>query len=120
MATHKPFRELIKAGSNFEFVGRTRLWVSISLLLVAAAIGMLFVNKSWRGDYMNFSTDFKGGTELIFEFCDPQSEDHVTVGSGDVRSALDAAGYDGFEVSDFSWEGYARCAKEGAAATEGL
>ena len=25
MTTHKPFRELIKPGTNFEFVGRTRL-----------------------------------------------------------------------------------------------
>jgi len=120
MATHKPFRELIKPGSNFEFVGRARVWALISLLLVGASIGMLFINKSWRGDYLNFSTDFKGGTELIFEFCAADTEEHVTVGSGQVRSALTAAGYDGFEVSDFSWEGFERCAKEGATEVEGL
>jgi len=116
MATHKPFRELIKPGSNFEFVGRTRLWVLISILLVGASIGMLFVNKSMssRGDYLNFNTDFKGGTELIFEFCDPKTRDHIEVQPGKVREALTAAGYSSFDVSDFSWEGYSRCAKEGA------
>ncbi len=115
MATHKPFRELIKAGSNFEFIGRTRLWVTISILVIAASIGMLFVNKAWRGDYLNFSTDFKGGTELIFEFCDAKTRDHIEVESGTVRSALSSAGYDGFEVSDFTWEGYARCGTDSAA-----
>ncbi len=59
MATHKPFRELVKPGSNFEFVGRTRTWVLISVVLIAASIGMLFVNKAVRGDYLNWTIDFK-------------------------------------------------------------
>ena len=34
--------------------------------LVAASIAMLFVNKSMRGDYLNWTIDFKGGTEMVF------------------------------------------------------
>lgn len=113
MATHKPFRELVKPGSNFEFIGRTRLWATISFLLIAGSIAMLFVNNSVRGDYLNWTIDFKGGTELIFEFCDKETENHVnTVGAGDVRQALKAAGFDGFEVSNFSWEGSEKCGQD--------
>lgn len=104
MATHKPFRELIKPGTNFEFIGRARLWVSISVFFVVASIAMLFVNKSWRGDYMNFSTDFKGGTEIIVGFHEAGSDQPVEVDPGDVRKALSKGGFDGFDVSDFSWD----------------
>ena len=50
MATHKPFRELVKPGTNFDFIGRAKLFTTIALLGVIATIAMLFVNKSWRGD----------------------------------------------------------------------
>jgi preprotein translocase subunit SecF len=112
MTTHKPFRELIKPGTNFEFVGRTRLWIMISLLLTAAAIGVMFLNKARHGDYLNWNTDFKGGTELIFEFCNKDTRDHVDVDPGKVRSALTSAGFDDLEISDFTWEGYQRCPKD--------
>ncbi len=101
--THKPFRELVKPGSNFEFVGRTRLWVVISLFLIAGSIAMLFVNNAVRGDYLNWTIDFKGGTEMIFGFRDKESNAYATVSSGDVRKALKDGGVRDFEVSDFSW-----------------
>ena len=103
MATHKKFRELVKPGTNFEFVGRTRLWVAISALLVLGSVGMLFVNKEVRGDYLNWTIDFKGGTELIFGFRDTETNDHVKVDPGKVRALLTDAGEDGFEVTGFSW-----------------
>ena len=34
MATHKPFRELIKPGTNFDFIGRARLFTTISFIAV--------------------------------------------------------------------------------------
>ncbi len=103
--THKPFRELLKPGTNFEFVGRARLWATISVLLVAASIAMLFVNKEVRGDYLNWTIDFKGGTELIFEFYKKDNpKERVEVGAGDVRAALQAAGFGGFDVSDYGWD----------------
>lgn len=101
--THKPFRELVKPNSNFEFVGRTRMWVMISIFLVLGSIAMLFVNNAVRGDYLNWTTDFKGGTEITFGFRDKQSGKHVDASAGDVRKALQSAGHDGFEVSQFSW-----------------
>jgi preprotein translocase subunit SecF len=104
MATHKPFRELVKPGTNFEFMGRAKVWFTISMLLVAASIGMLFINKSWRGDYMNFSTDFKGGTEIIFGFHEAGTDKPAAIEAGAVRSALRKGGFGTFEVSDFTWE----------------
>ena len=103
MATHKPFRELIKPGTNFEFMGRAKLWVSLSLLFVAASIAMLFVNKAWRGDYMNWSTDFKGGTEIILGFHKAGTDHPIEVDPADLRKAISAAGLEA-DVSEFSWE----------------
>ncbi len=116
MATHKPFRELVKPGSNFEFVGRQRLWITISLLLIAGSIAMLFINKALpsRGAYLNWTIDFKGGTELIFEFCDTKNGEHAEgVVAGDVRQALRGAGFSGFDVSAFTWDGHKKCTKPG-------
>jgi preprotein translocase subunit SecF len=82
MATHKPFRELIKPGTNFEFMGRAKFFGGISLLLVIASIAMLFVNKSAipdRGEYLNWSTDFKGGTEIILGFHEKGSDQPAQV-----------------------------------------
>ena len=70
-ATHKhKFRYLLPPGNNFAFVAKFRIWIIISLLLMSVAIGSLFVNKSVRGEYMNWTIDFKGGTEIIFAFRD--------------------------------------------------
>lgn len=103
MATHKPFRELIKPGSNFEFIGGSRRWITISVVLVLASIAMLFVNKSVRGDYLNWTIDFKGGTEIVFAFDKKGTDEPVAIPSGDIRQALLSAGYPGTEVSGFSW-----------------
>jgi preprotein translocase subunit SecF len=72
--THKPFRELIKPNSNFEFVEKRKTWATISTLAIIACIAMLFVNNSTRGDYLNWTIDFKGGTELIFAFEDAEGQ----------------------------------------------
>jgi preprotein translocase subunit SecF len=97
--THKPFRELLPDGTNFEFIGKTRLWVTISILAIAASIGMLFVNQATRGSILNWTIDFKGGTEIIFKF-----EGERPVSSGEVRGALGGAGFAGIEVSDYAWQ----------------
>lgn len=102
MATHKPFRELLPPDSNFEFVGRAKIWITFSLLTIVASIGMLFVNKTVRGDYLNWTIDFKGGTEAVLAFSkDGRPTD---VPAGDVRKTLDDEGYTGYSVSDFSWD----------------
>lgn len=104
MATHKPFRELVKPGSNFEFVGRSRVWSTVSVILIIASIATLFVNKAVRGDYMNWNIDFKGGTEILFAFRNADTGAPIDVPAGEVRETLTQAGYDGIEISGYSME----------------
>ena len=96
--THKPFRELVRSGTNFEFVANARKWGLLSTVLILGCIGMLFVNKATRGDYLNWTIDFKGGTEMIFQF-----EGERRVSNAEVREALEAAGFSGLSVSEFAW-----------------
>jgi len=98
------YRELIQPGSTFEFMGRARLWFTLSVIVCVACIGVLFVNKAWRGDYMNWSTDFKGGTEIVLGFYEKGGQRPVEVDSGKVRKALGDAGVEGFDVSDYTWK----------------
>jgi preprotein translocase subunit SecF len=51
---------------------------------------------------MNWSTDFRGGSEIIFGFEKAGTTDPVEVDTGKVRKALGDAGHQ-VEVSDFSW-----------------
>ena len=103
---HK-FRYLLKPGNDFNFVSKFRTWCIISFLLCAASVGMLFVNKAWRGAHLNWTIDFKGGTEVIYAFKDktaPATETrYVTADAGKVRAALQKAGAAGFDVSDRTW-----------------
>ena len=102
--THKKFRELVAPDSNFEFVGRAKVWGIVSFLLVSASIGLLFVNKSVRGNHLNWGIDFKGGTEIIWEFRDKESQETVRKEAGEVRGALQSAGFKGIAVSDMTWD----------------
>lgn len=103
-STHKPFRYLLHPGSNFEFVKNARLFITVSLLLMAASLAMLFVNKSWRGEYLNWTIDFKGGTEIIFAFKQKDGPDNIKVDAGRLRSALtDVTKASNFDISEISW-----------------
>jgi preprotein translocase subunit SecF len=62
---------------------------------------VLFVNKSMRGDYMNWTIDFKGGSEIIVAFKDANGN-FTKVDPGKVRETLDKD-EKGIEVSDMSW-----------------
>jgi preprotein translocase subunit SecF len=69
--THKhKFRYLLPPGNNFAFVAKFKIWLIISVLLMAASISVLVFNKSHRGEFMNWTIDFKGGTQVIFAFRD--------------------------------------------------
>ncbi|MEJ7601871.1 MAG: protein translocase subunit SecF [Kofleriaceae bacterium] len=100
MSEHK-FRYLLPPGNNFQFVRKFRTWMVLSVLLMAGAIGVLFVNKSMRGDYMNWTIDFKGGTELTFAF--KQAGTYVKADPAKIRAALDHSGEQHIEVSEISW-----------------
>ena len=107
MSEHHRFRYLLPPGNNFAFVAKFRIWIIISCLLMAGSIGALFVNKATRGEYINWTIDFKGGTSIIFSFKDKAGADgkYVAVDPGKVREALDKAGEEGFDVGEMSWTG---------------
>lgn len=101
---HK-FRYLLKPGNDFKLVAKMRLWCVISFLLCAASIGMLFVNKQVRGEYLNWTIDFKGGTEIVYAFVDQADPTkYVKVDAGKVRGALEAAGDSAADVSEYTYD----------------
>ena len=104
MTEQHKFRYLLPPGNNFKFVAKFKIWLVLSVVLMAASIGMLFVNKSMRGEYMNWTIDFKGGTEIIFAFKDKATGTYTKIDPGKVRSSLEKGEHEGIELSDISWE----------------
>ncbi|MBA3396080.1 MAG: protein translocase subunit SecF [Deltaproteobacteria bacterium] len=102
MSEHK-FRYLLPPGNNFNFVSKFRPMMIISIILMLGCVAALFVNKEVRGSYMNWTIDFKGGTEIILAFKDKTSGAYTRVDTGKVREAVAKSGEDGFDVSDISW-----------------
>lgn len=102
------FRYLLKPGNDFAFVAKFRIWAIVSFLLCAGSVGMLFVNKAVRGSHLNWTIDFKGGTEVVYAFKDKNAPagqtKYVRADAGKVRAALDKAGAEGFDVSEMSWQ----------------
>lgn len=92
------FRELIEPGTKIEFIGRRKLLLGISALLMVLSLLMLPINAALRGSMLNWTIDFKGGTEIILTVDDPKA------GAGGVRGALGDAGYGGADVSAFAVE----------------
>ncbi len=91
------FRELIQPGTNFEFVGKTRMWLTISVIAVLFSIAMLPINHFLRGSALNYSIDFKGGTDIVMTFAKP-------VAAGEVRKAMEDAGHKNVDVSTFQFK----------------
>jgi len=102
MATHKPFREIVPPGTNFEFIGKRGAWALVSMLFIAASIGMLFVNQAIpsRGSMLNWTIDFKGGTEMIYAFEGKPEGAEL----GAMRQGIADAGFAGVEVSEFAFD----------------
>ena len=98
---HK-FRYLLPPGNNFAFVAKFRIWLIVSVLLMAVSIGALFLNKARHGEYMNWTTDFKGGTEIIVSFKDA-SGNFIKEDPAKVREAFSKAHEEGIELSDISY-----------------
>jgi preprotein translocase subunit SecF len=104
MSEHHKFRYLLPPGTNFAFVAKFKAWFILSCLLMAASVGTLFFNKSYRGEYMNWTIDFKGGTEIIYAFQDKTTHANTKVDPGKVREALAKAGEGDVEVSEIEWK----------------
>jgi len=93
MAQKHQFFELIRPDHNFDFVGKARPLLIVSAVLVVLSFLLLPMNtltKS-RGHALNFSVDFRGGTEMRVDF----SKD---VSSSDIRQAMEAGGFKDTEV----------------------
>jgi preprotein translocase subunit SecF len=52
---------------------------------------------------MNWTIDFRGGTEIVYAFKDKATGNFTSADPGKVRGALEKAGEDGFDVSDISF-----------------
>src|SRR4051812_17410160 len=108
---HK-FRYLLPPGNNFQFVAKFKSWLVMSVILMSLAIASLFVNRfviGSRGEYMNWTIDFKGGTEIVFAFLEKKANGgkkpdepkvYTKVDPAVIRHALEKAGEDGFDVSE--------------------
>ena len=75
------FFEVIKPDHNFEFIGRQRIFIGLSTALIALSLLMLPLNR-WvipgRGQALNWSIEFRGGTEMTVEFAEPQDSQRIT------------------------------------------
>jgi preprotein translocase subunit SecF len=91
------FRELIQPGTNIEFVGKIRLWFTLSAIMVFLSVAMLPINWKLRGSPLNFSIDFKGGTDIVTTFDKP-------VKTADIRQALEKSGHKNSDVSTFKFK----------------
>lgn len=103
MTDHHKFRYLLPPGNNFAFVAKFKIWLVISVLLMAVSISSLFVNKAVRGEYMNWTIDFRGGTQIHYAFKNKQTHAPVRVDPAKIRDALGRAGEEGFDVSEIDW-----------------
>src|SRR5882672_4187246 len=103
MTDHHKFRYLLPPGNNFNFVSKFKIWLVISVLLMAVSIGSLFVNKAVRGEYMNWTIDFRGGTQIHYAFRSKQTRAPVHVDPAKIRDALGKAGEEGYDVSEIDW-----------------
>jgi preprotein translocase subunit SecF len=84
MASQNPnqkFFELIHPGANYEFIGKTKYWVGLSIFLVLLSIVMMPINLKRHGHVLNWGVDFRGGSEIVVEFS-------KKVEAHDIRKAL--------------------------------
>ena len=104
MSEHK-FRYLLPPGTKFQFVAKFKVWIWLSVLLTIGTVAVLLINKNVRGEYMNWTIDFKGGTEIHCTFTSKSTKKDVKVDPGKVREALSKAGEEGFDVSEIDIDG---------------
>jgi preprotein translocase subunit SecF len=88
------FFELISPDLNIDFIGTRKIWIGISVFAVLLSVAMLFLNAfviPGRGQMLNWSVEFKGGSEIVTRFKKPTAETDIT-------RALEAGGFHGVEA----------------------
>ena len=78
--------------TNYDFLGKRKMFYAISLAISVIGFTVLFVTKS-----IPLGIDFSGGTELQIKF-----EKEVNI--GDLREAMDNAGFAGMELKTMGSE----------------
>jgi preprotein translocase subunit SecF len=96
-SSEQKFFEVIKPHSNYEFIGKQKYWIGLSIVLVTLTVIMLplnaYVFKS-RGHMLNWGVDFRGGSEITIEFSRP-------VEAGEIRKTLAESGFPDADVVKF-------------------
>src|SRR6516164_4370225 len=97
-SSEQKFFEVIKPHSNYEFIGRQKYWIGLSIVLVTLTVVMLplnaYVFKS-RGHMLNWGVDFRGGSEIVVEFS-------KAVDARDSRKTLSDAGFPDADVAKYA------------------
>ena len=76
--------EFFKPGKVYDFMGQSRRWMTISLVVCTISLaGWIFPGANW-------GTDFSGGTEMEISF-------RKVVNDGQLRSALASLGFSGVD-----------------------
>src|SRR4051812_27508557 len=92
------FVEIIHPHSNYEFIGKQRYWIGLSVVLTLLTLIMLplnaYVFKS-RGHMLNWGVDFRGGSEILIEFSKP-------VEASEIRKTLAEIGHPDAEVVKYA------------------
>lgn len=78
--------------TNYDFLGKRKMFYAISLAIIVIGFTVLFITKS-----IPLGIDFSGGTELQIKF-----EKDVNI--GDLREAMDNAGFAGMELKTMGSE----------------
>src|SRR5579883_371997 len=91
------FFEVIRPDHNFEFIGRQNYFIGMSILLILLSIVMLPVNHFFRGAALNYSIEFRGGTEMTVDFSGPQGKNEEQA-TGRIKEALESGGFKDPEV----------------------
>lgn len=85
--------QIIKPGTQIDFLGQWRLWVGLSTALIVA--GLVCALPAVRG--VHFGVDFAGGAEMHVRFAEG-------AGDGEIRAALAPLQLDSLQVVKFGTE----------------
>ncbi|MFV8754351.1 protein translocase subunit SecF [Nannocystaceae bacterium ST9] len=90
-AVKQRFFTLIPANTNFDFVGRQKTGVVISVIAILMTFAMLIFNQVRTGSALNYGIDFQGGSSVRLALSEP-------VDIEELRGVLEEKGYAGSSV----------------------
>ena len=62
----------------FDFVGKSKIFYAISILVIVCGLGSMGLNKTNTGDMFNYGLDFKGGTSSNVTFNEDLDIDYLS------------------------------------------